>query len=71
MQKLSREKRVRRIATRRGYSVTKSRARDPLATGFARWTVTGPRGRKISPKGGWTLEQAEAWLAQMWEHSGG
>jgi hypothetical protein len=65
MKYLSREKRVRRIAERRGYTVSKSRSRDSLARDYARWTVTGPEGGRISAKGGWTLEQAERWIAQM------
>lgn len=65
MKQLSREKAVRRIARRRGYIVSKSRARDPLARDFARWTVTGPGGGVISPERGWTLEQVERWLGRM------
>ena len=62
---------VRRIAKRRGYTASRSRLRDPLAIGYGRWTVTGPRGRRISPRGGWTLEQVEQWLAdQEKEHDG-
>jgi hypothetical protein len=63
--KESRIKTVRRVARRRGYHVSLSRVRDPLATGFGRWTVTGPGGGRISPKGGWTLEQVEHWLGRM------
>jgi hypothetical protein len=56
---------VRRIARRRGYTASLSRTRDPLARDFQRWTVTWPEGGRISPKRGWTLEQAEAWLARQ------
>ena len=40
-----RENRVRRVAGRRGWTLSKSRRRDPLAVDFGTWTVTGP-GRK-------------------------
>ena len=63
MQQKSREIAVRRTAARRGYTASKSRLRDPLAVGYARWTVTGSRGKRISPPGGWTLEEAQQWLA--------
>jgi hypothetical protein len=33
------ENRLRRLATRRGYILTKSRVRDPKAKGFGVWTV--------------------------------
>ena len=56
---------MRRVARRRGYRVSLSRVRDPLATGYGRWTVTGPEGGRISPEGGWALEQVERWLGRM------
>jgi hypothetical protein len=62
--KESRIKTVRRTARRRGYHVSLSRVRDPLATGYGRWTVTGPKGARISPDGGWSLEQVERWLGR-------
>lgn len=65
MQLKSREVAVRRIAARRGYTATKSRLRDPLAVGYATWTVTGPRNKRVSPPGGWTLEQVEQWLSSQ------
>jgi hypothetical protein len=65
MQQKSREIAVRRIASRRGYTASKSRLRDPLAVGYGVWTVTGSRGRRVSPPGGWTLEQVEQWLADQ------
>jgi hypothetical protein len=58
----SRERAVRRIARRRGLTASLSKTRDPLAPGYQRWTITGPRGRRFSPPRGWTLEQAEHWL---------
>lgn len=69
MQQRSREKRVRRIAARRGYRASKSRVRDPLAPGYGRWTVTGPEGGRISAKTGWSLEQVENWIARMGEQA--
>jgi hypothetical protein len=62
MKRASRVKAVRRIAARRGFHVSVSRRRDRLAADYAKWTVTGPGGGQISPKGGWTLEQVERWL---------
>jgi hypothetical protein len=61
----SRERRVRRIAARRGYTASLSKVRDPAAPGYGRWTVTSAGGRLLSGKRGWTLEQAEAWLDSM------
>jgi len=57
-----RENRLRETARRRGYQVSKSRLRDPLAIGYGRWTVTGPTGQ-VSPAGGWTVDEVEGWLA--------
>ncbi len=34
------ENRVRRIATRRGFIVRKSKRRDPKATDYGQWTLT-------------------------------
>jgi hypothetical protein len=65
MQQKSREIAVRRIASRRGYTASKSRLRDPLAIGYGRWTVTDRKGRRISPEDGWTLEQVEQWLERQ------
>ena len=65
VQTKSREVAARRTARRRGYDASKSRLRDPLAVGFGRWTVTGPKGSRVSPLGGWTLEEVEEWLASM------
>jgi hypothetical protein len=62
MKRQSRDAQVRRVAKRRGYRASRSRVRDPLASGYGRWTVTGPEGGRVSPKTGWTLEQVEAWL---------
>jgi hypothetical protein len=61
----SRERAVRRIARRRGYTASLSRVRDQAAPGYDRWTVTGPQGGQISPERGWTLEQVEHWLTRI------
>jgi hypothetical protein len=61
----SRERYVRRVARRRGYTASLSRVRDQLAPGFGRWTVTGPGGRVLSGKRGWPLEQVERWLGRQ------
>lgn len=63
--KTSREITVRRRASRRGYLASKSHLRDPLAIGYGLWTVTGPAGEQVSAPGGWTLEQAEQWIADQ------
>jgi hypothetical protein len=65
----SRERRVRRIAARRGYTASLSRVRDKAAPGFARWTVTSAGGRLLSGKRGWSLEQVERWLARQGEQA--
>jgi hypothetical protein len=36
-----RENRLRRVAERRGWELSKSRRRDPLALDFGQWTLTG------------------------------
>jgi hypothetical protein len=65
MKRESRDAQVRRVAKRRGYHASRSRVRDPLARDYQRWHVTGPEGGRISPARGWSLEQAERWLATM------
>ena len=65
MKEPSRDHRLRRIATARGYTASKSKVRDRAMPGFGRWTVTGPDGSPVSPEGGWTTRQAEQWLARM------
>lgn len=58
----SRNKAVRRIAKRRGYTASRSRLQDPLAIGYGRWTITDREGRGVSPEDGWTLDEVERWL---------
>ena len=54
----SRMQQLRRVAKRRGYTVSKVRRVDPLATDYGTWTIKGPG----APRGLVTLEQAEAFL---------
>jgi hypothetical protein len=61
MKEKSRDIAVRRIAKRRGFTASKSRLRDPLAIGFGQWTIR-KGSKRVSPPGGWTLEQVEHWL---------
>ncbi|WP_409485137.1 hypothetical protein [Arsenicicoccus dermatophilus] len=42
-----RENRVRRIAARRGYVLSKSRRRDPEATDYSLWTVAEDDGTTV------------------------
>jgi hypothetical protein len=37
-----RENRLRRVAGRRGWTLTKSRRRDPLAVDFGQWRLQAP-----------------------------
>lgn len=65
MKENSRRVAVRRIASRRGFTASLSRLRDPLAVGYGMWTVTDSKDKRISAPGGWTLEQVERWLASQ------
>lgn len=56
---------VRRKATRRGYTASLSRLRDPLAIGYGRWTITDRQGTRVSPPDGWTLEEVEQWMTDQ------
>jgi hypothetical protein len=64
-----RENRLRDTARRRGYHMSKSRLRDPLAIGYGRWHVTDRDGQCISGEDGWTLDDVEAWLTSTVEVS--
>jgi hypothetical protein len=64
-----RENRLRDTARRRGYQMSKSRLRDPLAVGYGRWHVTARDGQRISGEDGWTLDDVEAWLTSTVEVS--
>lgn len=64
-----RENRLRDTARRRGYRMSKSRLRDPLAVGYGLWHVTGRDGQRISGEDGWTLDDVEGWLTSTVEVS--
>jgi hypothetical protein len=61
-----RENRLRRMARRRGYSVVKSRARDPRAFTFGTYAVVDDRNNLILGNHdfgyGLDLDAIEAWL---------
>jgi hypothetical protein len=62
-----RENRLRRMAERQGYTLHKSRRRDPLALDFDRWTIVGEDERVIAGADGagrptMSLDQVEAHL---------
>jgi hypothetical protein len=65
MKESSRRVAVRRIASRRGFTASLSRLRDPLAVGYGLWTVTDRKGKRVSAPDGWTLEQVEQWIADQ------
>lgn len=64
------ENRVRRMAERQGYLLSKSRRRDPLASGYGLYAILdGESGHPATPEHGsqrsihaLTLEEAEKWL---------
>lgn len=58
----TREIRLRRTAERRGYHVSKSRRRDPLALDYGRWTVTDQHGQVVSGPHGFTLDELDQYL---------
>jgi hypothetical protein len=58
----ARENRLRRMAGRQGYTLTKSRRRDPLAADYGLWWITNERGTLQTSKRGIDLDAAEAWL---------
>jgi len=43
-----RENRLRRMAERQGYTLHKSRRRDPRALDFDRWMIVGENGRVVA-----------------------
>jgi hypothetical protein len=57
----ARENRLRRMAERRGYGLSKSRRRDPLATGYGTWTLTDAATGSVIAAG-LTLDAAAARL---------
>jgi len=60
-----RENRLRRMAKRQGFALTKSRRRDRLAIGFGRWWIVAPAlGDRIVAGGdtGLSIDEVERWL---------
>jgi|BarGraIncu00222A_1022003.scaffolds.fasta_scaffold41422_1 hypothetical protein len=60
-----REDRARRIAARRGYTLEKSRLRDPRAAGYGGFILSNTRGKYVILGGhdfSATLEEIEAFL---------
>jgi hypothetical protein len=60
-----REDRARRIAARRGYTLEKSRLRDPHAAGYGGFTLSNTRGNYVILGGhdfSATLEEIEVFL---------
>ena len=57
----SRQQKVRRAAARQGFSLVKSRTRDPLSRSFDLWIVTFADSGQVLPymEDGLTLEQVE------------
>ncbi len=51
-----RENRLRRVAERRGFTMSKSRRRDPEALDFGMWTLT--RGKISGPSGTLPMQRA-------------
>jgi hypothetical protein len=60
-----RENRLRRIASRRGVTLTKSRRRDPRAYDYNTWSVDDHRLKNgvATVEFGWQLDDVEAWLS--------
>lgn len=65
----ARENRLRRMADRRGYKLTKSRSRDPKALDYGLYAVVDHRtGGAVNPaiagrwSCSWTLDEVEQWL---------
>ena len=78
-----RELRLRRMASRRGYRLSRSRVRDPRAVGFGLYALVDENtGKAVNPdivgrwKHSWTLDEVEKWLrgdeaeASAWLASG-
>lgn len=58
-----RENRLRRVAERRGYRLTKSRRRDPRAIDYGKYWITDVKtGSPLTSAGGLSLDEIEAWI---------
>jgi hypothetical protein len=55
-----RENRLRRVAARRGFKLTRSRRRDPKALDYGLYWLTDTRtGDPVSPEAGLTIDEME------------
>ncbi len=61
----TRENRLRRAVAMQGFSLQKSRRRDPGAAGDGRWRLVNPR-RKAVILENVDLDEVEAWLNLPW-----
>jgi hypothetical protein len=61
----TREVRIRRMLARQGYALSKSRRRDPRATGYGTYVISGGDGVVFGASAGETvgrsLDDCEAW----------
>lgn len=69
-----RENRLRRMAARQGFTIVKSRRRDPLARDFGTYMVVDPETNGVvlghptsGPNGSATLDDVEEWLNRPWD----
>ena len=64
----SRETRIRRAVTRRGYQLVKTRRRDPNAWDYGTYMITDPRTSAVVAGTGslgrphWSLDDVQEWL---------
>ncbi len=61
----ARDNRMRRVADRRGYRLTKSRRRDPRATDFGLYTLVWKGNLIRDVRRGMTLDEVERFLDEM------
>jgi hypothetical protein len=64
----AKENRLRRVADRRGYRVTRCRRRDPLATGYGTYLILDDDGRVVAGDPisyGLRLDDVETWLDSL------
>lgn len=58
-----RENRLRRMAERQGFQLTKSRRRDPRAIDYGKYWISDPRTNGLlTPEQGMDLDEIETWL---------
>ncbi|MGD0984055.1 MAG: hypothetical protein ABSA65_09610 [Acidimicrobiales bacterium] len=61
----TRESQLRRTAAMQGYTLRKSRRRDPLAPDYGRWRLTNQRRNAVILENA-DLDEVEAWLNLPW-----